>query len=245
MKKLLFLLLLVNTALWGQTIKDTSIYAPVFSVSYAGQLPVGILAERFGINSNLGFSGGIKTASNWQYEFQGTFFFSKNIKNTLLLDPLATSSGTVINQNGEPARIEMYERGFTGTFNVGKVFPIIGPNPNSGIIAKFGVGLMRHKIRIDSESNAVPLLNDENAVYWDRLTLGIMTQQYIGYQHLGNSNLANFTFGLEFMQGFTQGMRDYQIDLEGPYRDKRIDMLLGVRIGWVIPIYRRAPNVTG
>jgi hypothetical protein len=47
------------------------------------------------------------------------------------------------------------------------------------------------------------------------------------------------------MQGFTQGMRDYQIDLEGPYRDKRVDMLLGIRVGWVIPIYRRAPNVTG
>jgi hypothetical protein len=184
----------------------------------------------------------VKTAKNWQFELDGTFMFSKNVKVSTILDPLLTSDRQIVNAAGEPANIEVYERGFTGTFNVGKVFPVIGPNPNSGLIAKLGVGFIRHKIRIDNQDNLVPLLNEENLVYFDRLTWGFLVKEYIGYQHLGNTNLANFTVGIEFMQGFTEGVRDYQLDLEGPYRESRLDFLIGIRVGCVIPVYRKAPS---
>lgn len=236
--------LLIAVLASAQTIKDTSIFAPVFSINYGLQQPGADLAKHFGINHSIGVTGGIKTVSNWQFELDGTFFFGKNIKKETLL-PLTTTIGNIINAEGKPASIELYERGFTGAFNVGKIFPIVGPNPNSGIIIKIGGGFMRHKIRIENEGNLVPQLSKDNLVYFDRLTLGFLTQQYIGYQHLGNSNLANFTFGLEFKQGFTQGMRDYQLDLEGPYTDKRMDFLYGIRVGWVIPVYRKAPQITG
>lgn len=226
----------------AQNIKDDTIFTPIVCVSYAAQIPMLDMAKSFGLNSSLGINGGVKTANNWQFELDGTFMFSKNVKVFTILDPLLTSNNQIININGEPTNIEVYERGFTGTFNVGKVFPVIGPNPNSGLIAKLGVGFIRHKIRIDNQDNLVPMLNEENLVYFDRLTWGFLVKQYIGYQHLGNSNLTNFTFGIEFMQGFTQGVRDYQLDLEGPYKDKRLDFLFGIRVGWVIPVYRKAPS---
>lgn len=226
----------------AQNIKDDTIMAPVFCVSYAGQLPLLDMSKSFGVNSSLGLTGGIKTANNWQFELDGTFMFSQNVKVSTILDPLLTSDRQIVNANGEPANVEVYERGFTGTFNVGKVFPFIGPNPNSGLITKLGVGFIRHKIRIDNQDNLVPALNKENLVYFDRLTLGVLVKEYIGYQHLGNTNLANFTFGIEFMQGFTRGMRDYQLDLEGPYKDNRLDFLFGIRVGWIIPVYRKAPS---
>ncbi len=232
---------------WGtrysaQNIKDNCIFAPVFNTTYAVQFPLLDMSKSFGVNSNLGFSGGVKTAKNWQFELEGGFLFSKNVRVGTILDPILTSDRQIIAIDGQPSNIEVYQRGFTGGFNVGKIFPIIGPNPNSGLIVKFGVGFIRHKIRIENQDDLVAQLTKPNLVYFDRLTLGVITKQYIGYQHLGNTNLANFTLGLEFIQGFTRGMRDYQLDLEGPYLDNRLDFLIGLRIGWVIPVYRKAPS---
>lgn len=134
----------------------------------------------------------------------------------------------------------MYQRGFTESFMVGKLFPIIGPNQNSGIIAKLGVGFMHHKIRIENQDDKVPALTKKNLVYVDRLTMGLALKQYIGYQHFGDSKLMNFNIGLEITEGFTQGMRDYQFGY-GEYREKRIELLMGLRFGWLIPVYRQAP----
>ncbi len=241
-KNLLAILLLLGCLTSkAQNIRDTSILAPVISVSYAVQVPMLDMAKSFGINSNIGVNGGVKLSSNWQIDLEGTFFFSKNIKIGTLLDPIVTSDRQIIAQDGGPANIEVYERGITGCVNLGKVFPIIGPNPNSGLIAKFGLGFMRHKIRIENQEYQVPQLNDDNVIYYDRLTLGVMTKQYFGYQHLGNNNLTNFHVGLEFIQGFTRGMRDYQIDLEGPYNESRLDFMIGLRVGWIFPVYRKAP----
>ena len=93
---------------------------------------------------------------------------------------------------------------------------------------------MRHKIRIENENNLVPQLDQDHLPYYDRLTMGIHFHQFIGYQHMSNNRLTNFNIGFDFYQGFTQGMRDYQIDLMGPYLDKRIDLLSGIRVGWII-----------
>ncbi|WP_258540752.1 hypothetical protein [Parvicella tangerina] len=225
----------------AQNIRDTTILAPVISASYAVQLPLLDMAKTFGVNSNIGVNGGVKLANNWQIELEGTFLFSKNIKIGTLLDPIVTSDRQIIANDGGPANIEVYERGITGCVNLGRVFPVIGPNPNSGLIAKFGLGFIRHKIRIENQEYLVPQLDDENVIYFDRLTLGVMTKQYFGYQHLGNNNLTNFHVGIEFIQGFTKGMRDYQIDLEGPYNEHRLDFMIGLRVGWIFPVYRKAP----
>lgn len=225
----------------AQNIKDSTIYVPVFTVSYAGQIPMGDMVDRFGLNSSIGVSGGVKTKNNWQWEGEGTFFFSRNVKENTLT-PLATPEGYIINSEGKYANILVSERGFTGVVGLGKVFPMIGPNPNSGIIAKMGVGFMRHKIRIDNENNLVPELTPTNLRYYDRLTFGFLVREYVGYQHLSNSRLANFTIGIEAYQGFNRGMRDYQVDLKAPYLDHRLDLLIGIRIGWVVPVYRKAPK---
>lgn len=243
MNRLILSILLFPIAfvLNAQNIRDTTILAPVISVSYAGQVPLLDLADHFGLNSNIGVNGGVKLSSNWQIDLEGTFFFSKNVKIGTLLDPIVTEDRQIIASDGGPANVEVYERGLTGCVNLGKVFPVIGPNPNSGLIGKFGIGFMRHKIRIENQHYIVPQLSDENVVYFDRLTFGLMTKQYFGYQHLGNNNLTNFHFGIEFIQGFTRGMRDYQIDIEGPYTDNRLDFMIGIRVGWIFPVYRKAP----
>jgi hypothetical protein len=214
------------------------IQTPYFNVSYAGQLPLGKYGERFGPNSSLGFIAGIKNKENLILEFEGTFMFSQNVKEDVLV-PLRNSSGFVVNINGQPAAILVQHRGFTETVMIGKLLPIIGPNENSGLLLKLGLGTFHHKIRIDNENSLVPELNKPKQFYYDRLTFGFLIKQYVGYFHLSNKRLRNFTAGFEFGQGFTRGMRDYQIDLMAPYRDFRFDYFIGARIGWSVPVYRR------
>ena len=59
---------------------------------------------------------------------------------------------------------------------------------------------------------------------------------------MSNNNLINFTIGIEIIEGFNRGMRDYQIDLMGPYIDNKFDVYLGLRAGWFFPVFRKDPN---
>ena len=67
-------------------------------------------------------------------------------------------------------------------------------------------------------------------------------KQYFGYQYMSTNKLVNFNIGIEFIEGFNRGMRDYQIDLMGPYRDQRLDIYIGIRAGWIFLILRKEPN---
>lgn len=234
-----FCLLLVTIApISAQNLKDNTIKAPIISVSYAGQLPVGVLANRFGANSSIGFSAGLKTKTNILLEFEGTFMFSQNVKENTL-KPLQNSDGYIVNISGQYAAVLVQQRGFTEAVSIGKIFPIIGPNPNSGLVLKLGLGTIHHKIRIDNQNNLVSELSKSKLPYYDRLTMGFLVKQYVGYYHLSSKRLQNFTVGIEFYEGFTKGVRDFQIDLMAPYTEKRLDLLIGARVGWLIPIYRK------
>ena len=59
---------------------------------------------------------------------------------------------------------------------------------------------------------------------------------------MSNNRLTNFNIGFEFYQGFTKGRRDYQIDTMEPANELRKDLLYGIRFGWIIPVFRQAPN---
>ena len=226
----------------SQNIKDSSIYAPIFSLNYAFQIPANTLLDRFGTNNNLGFSGGIKTKNNWTYELSTSFIFGTNVKDTTIIDHLQNNQNWIINQFGEESVVLIQERGQVFSFKIGKIFNVIGPNPNSGLIIKLGIGWMRHKIRIDNENDQIPQLSQQYLPYYDRLASGLNLYQFIGYHHMSNNRLTNFFLGLEFYQGFTKGRRDYQIDTMEPSTEKRLDILNGIRIGWIVPVFRQAPN---
>ena len=243
MKQYLFATLLFTLSLtfFSQNLRDTTIAIPFANFSYSPQIPGGDFAKRFGFTNNVGINIGFKTAKNWQFEFEGNFLFSKNIKEQNILTFLQTKEGYIIDQYGDAVNVLMYQRGFTESILVGKLFPIAGSNKNSGIMVKFGAGFMHHKIKIENQDDKVPALTKKNLVYVDRLTMGLALKQYVGYQHFGDSKLTNFNVGLEITEGFTQGMRDYQFGY-GAYREKRTELLIGLRIGWLIPVYRHAPS---
>ena len=101
---------------------------------------------------------------------------------------------------------------------------------------------MYYKIRIENQDNLIPQLSKEYLKYYDRLTVGFLLKQYVGYHHMSNNRLVNFNIGIELIEGFNKGLRDYQIDLMGPYTENRLDIYLGLRAGWIFPVLRKEPK---
>lgn len=228
---------------FGQrNVKDTTITAAHFALSYARQWPGGDMSSRFGANDNLGFLFNVKTSKNWMLGVDGSYIFGNKVNEPGLLSNLFTEDGEIIDNTGHVATIQIQERGFTVFATGGKVFDIVGPNPNSGILVKGGIGFMQHKIRIEHALNRINQLEDEYLKGYDRLTNGVGFSQFVGYYHMGSQRLANFFAGVEANQAFTQSRRDFNFDTGVADTQARFDILLGVRVGWVIHLYSREPE---
>ena len=221
---------------------DSAINFPTIRISLAVQSPKGDFEEDFGINSNIGISVGWKNGKNKTFELCYNFIHSSNVKNRSIVSHLLNDQGWIINQYGEENLFLLYHRGGLLSLDFGKVFNRYGTNSNSGIFIRGGVGAMYHRIRIENQENLIPQLSKKYLKYYDRLTAGIILKQYVGYQHMSKNRLVNFTIGMEIVEGFNKGMRDYQIDLMGPYLDQKRDIYLGIRTEWIFLVLRKNPK---
>ena len=231
----------INTN-WGQQYKDSILPCPLIEFSLALQSANGDFRDDFGLNSNIGFSIGWRNSKNQILGVNYNFIHSQNVKNTSVINHLMNSQGWIINQNGAENLYVLYHRGGLLNLDFGKIINTAKPNVNSGLFIKGGLGIMYYKIRIENQDNLVPQLSKKYLKYYDRLTFGFLLKQYFGYQYMSTNKLVNFNIGIEFIEGFNRGMRDYQIDLMGPYRDQRLDIYMGIRAGWIFPILRKEPN---
>lgn len=222
------------------SVQDSAIGTPMFDIAFGVQLPGGEFAKRF--NSSYTLGGGLtyKMRSNFILGGEGHFIWSDRINQDGLLTGLLTERGEVINQNGEYAFIRTGLRGFYMGLNFGKQWPVIGPNPNSGLFVTGGLGFTEYRIRFDVEDKLAPQLREDYEKLYDQRTNGLTLTESIGYRHLGQSRMVNFFIALDVRQGFTRNRRDYNLDLGGGQPDAQFDMWYGARIGWSLPIYQRA-----
>jgi hypothetical protein len=223
-------------------IKDSVISTSLVQATYSFQIPGRDLSKRFLNNNAIGLGYLYKTNKNWFWGADGFFMFRDTIKETSIFDSIKNSDGNIIDGNGIFAEVHIYERGFHMGFKGGKLIPVGGPNPNCGIILLGGVGFLQHKIRIENKDNAAPQIIDEYKKGYDRLTNGLALSQFIGYMYLGSSRLINFYAGVEFVEAWTQNRRSYNFDLMGPDNTKRTDLLYTIKVGWIIPLYKRSPD---
>ena len=238
-----FILLFIAGQVFPQgNIKDSVVATSLISTTYSYQVPGGDLSKRFVSNNAVGLGYIYKTKKNWIFGADGFFMFRDSIKETGILDSLETSTGNIIDGNGTYAEVHLYERGFHMGIKAGKLFPLFGPNPNSGIFILGGLGLLQHKIRIENRDNAAAQIAKEYKKGYDRLTNGLALSEFIGYMYLGNSKLVSFYAGFEFVQAWTQNRRSYNFDLMGPDNTKRLDLLYTIKVGWILPLYKRSPD---
>jgi len=235
--------MLLAVTVFGQvSVKDSAVFAPMVRLSYGLQVPYGDLQDRFGLSSTLGGSFIIKNKHNILYGVDGNFLFGNDVKETEILDGLKDRQGNITNEVGEITEFILLERGLLITGKVGILIPVIGPNPNSGLLLLGGVGLLQHKIRIEVQNNTAPQIRDDYKKGYDRLTNGLALTQFIGYQHLGNGRLVNFFGGVELIQGFTKNRRSYNFDTQEKDDKARTDLTVGFRVGWMLPLYKRVPR---
>jgi hypothetical protein len=223
------------------SLKDFSISTPLVGVSYGFQLSGGDLVKRFGNSSSVEIKLDFKTKSYWTFGVNGSYFFGKDAKENLF-DSINTSAGAIINRIGEYADVRTFERGFTVSGTIGRMFSFKKPNPNSGLVVDIGLGFIQHKIRIETIGNNVPQLSKDYKKGYDRLTNGFLLSENLGYLYLSNNRFVNFYFGFECMQGFTQSRRSFDFDLMKQDTQKRLDILYGAKVAWILPLYKKAPQ---
>jgi len=241
--KLLFsFLFFVNLAAAQWQVRDSSLYNPHVTVGYGYSTPGGDLANRFGNNGSIEVGFHIKDKKNWYYGVQFNYLFGNKVHEPNLLSNLLTSRGEILDEQGQIATMFIQERGFNVFLQGGKLFPVIGPNKNSGLLITGGVGLLQHKIRIEHQEAKITQLEGEYLKGYDRLTNGLSVNQFIGYYHLSNNRLINFYIGAQATEGFTQSRREWNLDTQTQDNSKRLDMLFGLRAGWILNLYQRAPN---
>ena len=237
-----FSIIIISSDLLAQvSVKDSSIATPFVGVSYGFQMPGGDLVKRFGNSSSIAGNLDFKSYKYWTFGINGSYFFGKKVKESLF-DSIDTSTGAIINKLGEYADVRTFERGFTISGTIGRMFPFKKPNPNSGIMFNVGFGFMQHKIRIETIDNNVPQLSTAYKKGYDRLSNGFMLSENLGYLYLSDNRLVNIYFGFECMEGFTQNRRSFDYELMKKDTQKRLDILYGAKIAWVLPLYKKAPQ---
>ena len=239
---LYFGLVFMPAKVFAQEKKDDKVNIPFTSLSYGLQFPQKTLAERFGINSNVGTQFSVKTKFNLILGLEAEYLFGSNLKEDSILDDLMAENGEILNEYGEYSNYVLSERGYYFAFKIGGVIPVFSPNRNSGILVSTSVGFIEHHIRIDNEGNNTPQILGEYKKGYDRLTNGLVIKEFVGYQYIGDNQFLNFYAGLEFYQSWTQNRRTFNFDTMEQDTRQRNDNLIGFRVGWIIPLYRHVPD---
>jgi len=241
----LFLLLLLSFSHVDaqKSIRDSTIFTNLIYANYAMQHPGGDLADRFGMNSQVGPGFLMKTRSNWVFGAEGNFMFGNQVVNqNNILKNIETSDGNLIDMQGIYADYNFNERGFSAFAKIGKIIPAWGPNKNSGIMVTLGGGYLQHKIYIEHKDKTAPQITGDYLKGYDELKRGFATNLFLGYLYLGNSNKANFFAGIDFTMAFTSHVRPYSFAEMRYNSGKFTDILTGIKVGWIIPVYQRAPK---
>jgi len=206
------------------------------------QIPASDIANRFGVNSNIGLGILYKKKSNLLLGISGNFLFGNNVKEDNLINGILNENEQIVDYNGQIATIRIFERGFQAYGHIGKIFPVFNSNPNSGIILLLGSGVLQHKIFYESIGERTPQLSDEYKKGYDRLSNGLSLNQFIGYIHFNNNKKINFYAGFDFSQAWTKNRRSYNFDTMSADNTLYFDSLNGFKTAWILPLYKKSKN---
>lgn len=217
------------------------IAAPLVGVHFGGDLPFGDLANRYGSNLTTGFNFMYKTQKNYLFGLDVNYGFGRNFKEDVLAQ-LKNSDGFIVDNSGYPADLRTSERILNIVLHAGKLLPFGSLNKNSGLVVDAGFGYMQHRVHFLDANVQIAAINGDIKNGFDRLTNGVVASQFVGYMYLSDSRLLNFYMGVEAYEGFTKSVRKLNYDTGLPDTQSRLDILLGLRIGWILPLYSRTPK---
>ncbi len=216
--------------------EDEGIPTVLVGLHYGAHLPGVDLAERFGMNFNLGGSISYLAQKSIFLSVNYNFLFGTDVKEDAL-GSLRTAEGLIVGRDMQFANIFQRERGQYVVGLAGVLIPFKpDQNRRSGLLLAAGGGLLAHKIRFVDDFDSVTQLASPYDKGYDRLTMGLAFAQHIGYLHLGKDEMLNFFVGIDLVEGFTKNQRRFNYDLASFDEDGRFDLLTGIRVGWMFPI---------
>lgn len=211
--------------------------AILFAPVYTAQFPFGDMQDRYGFNSLFGFAIHYKTKKNWLVGLEGNFLFGTTVRQGYVLDNISTATGQFVSQNNDLVRINPQEQGANVKFNFGKIIPFSEKFPDAGLLIMTGAGLLQHKMIFDVKKESLPQLDKTYRKGYDRMCLGPVFSQFIGGIFLERRRFISVYGGLQFDIGYTQNMRPYDFYSRAKLTEKRLDMFLGIKVGWIIPYF--------
>lgn len=225
----------------AQSVKDSAFRILMVGVHFSGQIPQQDLAKRFGPNFSAGGTFTWKTKHNILFGVEGSYFFGNKVKEDVV-SSLRNTEGFIVDNEGYPADLRLTERGWNFYGNVGMLFSKLGHNPNSGVFFTLGAGYMQHKVKLYDANQKIAAVKGDLKKGYDRLSGGFGLTQFVGYHYLSQNRLVNFNIGLEFYEAFTQSYRGFNYDTGLNDTQKRLDILMGIRFGWILPLYKRTKD---
>ena len=238
--RFIFLFLIFSSYLIAQEEKnDTQLDNVIlFSINHSFQIPFGDLKKRFGNNSSISCVLSYKN-KGIIYGLEAGFLFGSNVKENNIFDNIDGNNGSIISQVGEIPTIRLFQRGGYIDFNLGKYVQLPSQKARSGLNFSVGSGYIYHKIFIETLVTLLPQLNDDLIKGYDRLCGGPHTKQVIEYIYFSKKNNIRYNVGVNFIQAFTKDLRKYNYSEQSYVSNKRIDLLIGLKFGFIIPIKER------
>jgi hypothetical protein len=211
---------------------------PYIYALYGFQMPGGDLADVYGAGNEAGGGAGFKTKTGCMLGLEASVFFGGEVKQNTLQE-LMNSDNQITNMYGEPGSINMRQTGFKVMGTLGKIFPVFGSNSNSGIFIRGNMGLLQHKIYIESVGNNIPQLSGDYVKGYDRLSNGLMIGEFVGWQNFSKNGAYHFILGFEFTQAFTENRRDWDYATYQKIDGKRLDLMYALKLGYYIPFRQK------
>lgn len=204
------------------------------------------LNDRFGVFTTVGLGFGVKTETNKYIGFRLTLLTGAEVQEPDLLSNLLTSSGEIIDNQGDVAFITISGRGAILGIHGGVIIPSVLPfkssNPNSGLFLRGGIGSIHHRIGFAFTENHITQLEDPYLAGYDRLSWGAYASGFIGYWYMDENRRFNAFVGVYGFASRSYPMRTSNFDTGIPDIEPRFDVGLGIELGWVVHMYKRAPK---
>jgi len=217
--------------------RDSAISYPLVTVHYGFQFPGGDMLQRFGPNSNMGVGFYYKTKHNIMCGVQWNYLFANQVKEDSLFKGVLTPEASIIDMDGKNGSYKIMERGHLFSLSLGYMFNT-HQNKNSGIVTMVSLIGMQHKIRVHNNTNNIPQINNEYKQGYDHLTNGLGVGVFLGYMFMSAKNYTNFYGGFDASVGFTKNRR-YNFNTSSVDNTLRYDILSGVRVGIILPLYSK------
>ena len=246
-KRLIFIILVIIPLITNaqKDIKSERISTWMFQVTYAYQFPEQDTKTLYNNNNSVGGSVFFKTKTNWIFSINGNFISGNSVRISRhdLFGDILDSNDEIITGDGIYGSYALFERGAHFQARVGKVFPILSPNPNCGFFVQGGIGYLFNRIKCEfgSYASPPPALAGDYVYGYDRMRGGFAWSGEIGYMFLSNSRVLNFSVSFEFTQAYTKPLRQWDFNLMGKDTNSYVDQYIGIRAAIYIPTYRRKP----